>query len=60
MANKIKNTIINPNKAIASVKANPNNAYVNNLFSIFGFFDKAVKNPEKKSYNPNTKTCNLK
>lgn len=45
--NSIKNVTIKPNKAIASVNANPNNAYVNNFFSSFGFLAKAFKNPAK-------------
>ena len=41
----IKNAIIRPNKVIASVKANPKIAYVNNNFSNSGLLPTAEINP---------------
>ena len=41
-ANNIKNAIINENKAIASVKANPRMASLNNSSFIEGFLDTPI------------------
>jgi hypothetical protein len=47
MANKNKNAIIKPNKAIASVNANPKIAYVNSCLTINGFLEIASIKPAK-------------
>lgn len=41
--NNSKRAIINPNKAIASTKANPDIVYVNNVFNSNGLRDSAIE-----------------
>ena len=47
MANNIKNAIINANKAVASVNANPKIQYLNKSSDKSGFLETAIKNEPK-------------